>query len=292
MRMLVFRPLGILALVLLAWGVLHIWTRAEAVEELRQAHNRSVVLFGDSHARDVRLPGAARFAGSGQDLVGTWMWMDAFERAGGMDSKVKVVVLTLWPDKFVPLAERRLSGRVQEDGWGKSVLGRAGPVLSLAHMVESALPWRLRWRLWLHAFQLRKSMRDKGWSCRDNPVPPDYGFKMGTQVIQEDWFEAAKVSRWALAQIVALAERSDWQLVLLEHPLHPSFLSQVNPKALADYEAEMRAAAVHPSIAYLDMARVPMPYTAFRDHHHLTCEGSEKVAERLYPLLRKMGVSP
>ena len=104
MRMLVFRPLGILALVLLAWGVLHIWTHAEAVEELRQAHNRSVVLFGDSHVGDVRLPDAARFAGPGQDLVGTWMWMDAFERAGGMDSKVKVVVLTVWPSKFVPLA--------------------------------------------------------------------------------------------------------------------------------------------------------------------------------------------
>ena len=291
MSTLISRPLGIMVWVLLAWGALQIWTRADVKAGLRAAHNQNVVLFGDSHVGDVRLPRVFRFSQPGQDLVGSWMWMEAFERAGGLDSKVKAVVFTVWPNKFVPLSERRLSGRVQKDGWGKSVLGQSGPVLAMDHMMERALPWRLRWRLWLYSFQFRQGILTKSSSCGDESVAEDYGFKMGTKVVERSWFEEAVVSRWAFERMVALAESSGWHLVLLELPLHPSYLTQVNPQAMGDYEAAMRSAAEHPNITYVDMARDSLSYTAFRDYNHLTCEGVEKVTERLYPLLLELGVN-
>lgn len=292
MRALIHRPLAILAGVCLLWGAAHLWMGRGADAEFEQAHRGEVVVFGDSHAGDVRLPQAPRFAFPAQDLVSTWMWMDAFVRAGDADSKVKVVVLTVWPGKFLPLAERRLSGRIQEDRWGQSVLGRVGPVLGFRHMVEPAVPWRLRWRMLLNTFQLRSSIRTSGWDCQDRSIPSDYGFKMGTLVQEAPWFDGAKVSRWALGQIVRLAESQSWELVLLEHPMHRSFLDQVHPGAMADYEAALKAAAEHPRITYVDMARFPLPDSGFRDYHHLTCEGSAAVADRLEPLLEGWALSP
>lgn len=292
MRALVLRPLGVLAILCLAWCLAHLHLQRAARGELQRAHGQPVVVFGDSHAGDVRLPGAPRFASPAQDLVSTWMWMEAFEREGGADSKVKAVVLTIWPSKFVPLAERRLSGRVQQDSWGQSVLGRVAPVLRLKHVAEGALPWRLRWRMVLNTFQLRSSIQARGWVCTDQSIGPEYTHQMGTMVKASPWFENARVSRWALDQIVQLADRAEWELVLLEHPLHESFLSQVNPAEMAAYQAALQAAADHPRITYVNMAEVNLPPAAFRDYHHLTCAGSAVVNERLDPLLQGWGIEP
>jgi len=76
--------------------------------------------------------------------------------------------------------------------------------------------------------------------------------------------------------------------VLLEHPLHPEFYRQVNAQALADYDAAMMKAAEHPLVHYLALGRDSVPYTAFRDFHHLTCVGGEYVATHLDPLLAEL----
>ena len=291
MRTLIYRPLMVLAFLFLAWCAVHAWLHHSVQPELKQAHAQEVVMFGDSHAGDVRLPGFSRFAFPALDLVSTWMWMEAFERAGGPDSKVKAVVLTMWPVKFVPLSERRLTGRIQDDSWGQSVLGKSSHVLGLRHLTEPALPWRLRWRMALNTFQIRSSMHDKGWMCTDTSIGQDYQYKMGTLVHSQNWFDQAKVSRWAFDQMVAMADRNSWELVILEHPLHKDFLDNVNPEAMAQYEAAMQSAAGHRGITYLNMARTPLPHTGFRDYHHLTCEGSEVVSERLNSLLLELGVN-
>lgn len=292
MRALILRPLSILALLLLAWCAAHVSLQRTAQVELQGAHGHPVVVFGDSHAGDVRLPDVPRFASPAQDLVSTWMWMDAFARAGSADSKVKAVVLTIWPSKFGPVAERRLSGRLQKDSWGQSVLGRVAPVLGMRHVFDGAVPWRLRWRMVLNVFQFRQSILAKGWVCQDQSIGPDYAFRMGIMVKESPWFQEATVSRWAFDQIVQLAEREQWELVLLEHPLHESFLSQVNPDAMAAYQAALTAAADHPRITYVDMAEVALPPSAFRDYHHLTCSGSAVVSARLDPLLQGWGIVP
>jgi len=291
MRTLIYRPLMVLAFLLLAWCAVHAWIHHSVQPELKQAHAQEVVMFGDSHAGDVRLPDFSRFAFPALDLVSTWMWMEAFERAGGPESKVKAVVLTIWPIKFSPVAERRLTGRNQDDSWGQSVLGKSSHVLGVRHLMESELPWRLRWRMWLNTFQMRSSIHAKGWVCQDKSIAPDYKYTAGKLVREENWFDQATVSRWAFDQIVALADRNSWELVMVEHPLHPSFLDDVNPEALAQYEAAMQSAAAHPGITYLNMARTPLLHTGFRDHNHLTCEGSEVVSDRLYPLLKELGVN-
>ena len=50
----------------------------------------------------------------------------------------------------------------------------------------------------------------------------------------------------------------------------------------------MMKAAEHPQVQYLALGRDSVPHTAFRDFHHLTCEGGEYVATHLDPLLAEL----
>lgn len=288
MRTLVLRPLFTLGLLLLGLLVLRLAMWQKSGRRFAETHRGEVVLFGDSHADDVHLEGVPRFSTPGQDLVSTWMHMRALHDARPADSKLQVVVLTIWPYKFGPLAERRLSGRLQDDNWGQSAFGVTSPLARLSDLVEPALPWRFRWRLLLNAAQLHRTRFLKGVVCTDNPVADDYAHRLGRAARERPWFEEAPVSRWAFSQILDLCDEAGWDLVLLEHPLHPEFYRQVNAQAQADYDAAMTQAAKHPRVHYLALGRDSVPHTAFRDFHHLTCEGGESVATHLDPLLTEL----
>ena len=141
MRTLVLRPLATLGLLVLGLLVLRMAVWPKSGRRFVETHRGEVVLFGDSHADDVHLEGVPRFSTPGQDLVSTWMHMRALHDARPADSELKVVVLTIWPYKFGPLAERRLSGRLQDDNWGRSAFGVTSPLARLSDFVEPALPW-------------------------------------------------------------------------------------------------------------------------------------------------------
>ena len=288
MRTLVLRPLSTLGLLLLGLLVLRMAVWPKSGRRFAETHGGEVVLFEDSHADDVHLEGVPRFSTPGQDLVSTWMHMRALHDARPADSELKVVVLTIWPYKFGPLAERRLSGRLQDDNWGQSAFGVASPLARLSDFVEPALPWRFRWRLMLNAAQLHRTRFLKGVVCTNNPVQADYAPGLGFDARERSWFEEGAVSRWAFDRILDLCDEEGWELVLLEHPLHPAFHRQANPQAQADYDAAMRKAAEHPRVHYLALGRDSVPHTAFRDFHHLTCEGGEYVATHLDPLLAEL----
>ena len=127
MRSLILRPLFTLMLAISALALLKLCVDGFTRREFEQAHQFPVVLFGDSHGNDVPVKQVPRFNRPAQDLVSTWMRMRELADLKGPDSKVEVVVLTIWPMKFGPVAERRMSGRVQEDGWQQSVWARRAP---------------------------------------------------------------------------------------------------------------------------------------------------------------------
>ena len=103
-------PAGLLVLRVAVWP--------KSGRRFAETHRGEVVLFGDSHADDVHLEGVPRFSTPGQDLVSTWMHMRALHDSRPVDSELKVVVLTIWPYKFGPLAERRrATGRSPGTRW-------------------------------------------------------------------------------------------------------------------------------------------------------------------------------
>ena len=112
MRALILRPLCTVALVALGFILLRSALQGFTQREFQAAHDARVVVFGDSHGNDVPLRGVPRFNRQAQDLVSTWLRMRALADAQGPDSQVDVVVLTLWPMKFGPLAEDRMSGAI------------------------------------------------------------------------------------------------------------------------------------------------------------------------------------
>ena len=288
MRTLVLRPLSTVGLLLLGLLVLRVAIWPKSGKRFAEAHRGAVVLFGDSHADDVQLEEVPRFSASAQDLVVSWMYMRALHEARTEDSELKVVVLTVWPYKFGPIAEKRLTGMWQDDHWGSSAFGAAAPVVRWSDLLRPELPWRYRWRLFLNAAQLERVRSLMGFACQDNPVGPDYRVSLGTRARSEPWFADATVSRWAFSKILSLSERAGWELVLLEHPLHPIFQDQVHPVAMADYTATMEAAAEHPRVHYLALGHDSVAPWAFRDFHHLTCEGGVHVSGHLQPLLDRL----
>ncbi|MCH1583313.1 MAG: hypothetical protein L7S63_09360 [Flavobacteriales bacterium] len=118
----------------------------------------------------------------------------------------------------------------------------------------------------------------KAWLCLS------LAFNLGMLV----WFKYAGflVDQWVAAWATVGVAMDP--LVLLVHPLHPEFYRQVNAQAQADCDAAMTQAAKHPRVHYLALGRDSVPHTAFRDFHHLTCEGGESVATHLAPLLAEL----
>ena len=112
MRALILRPLYTVALVSLGFILLRGALQGFTEREFQAAHTSRVVVFGDSHGNDVPLRGVPRFNRQAQDLISAWLRMRELADAQGPDSQVEVVVLTLWPMKFGPLAEDRMSGAI------------------------------------------------------------------------------------------------------------------------------------------------------------------------------------
>lgn len=292
MRALFLRPLLTLAVVVVCFVAADVVTGVRTDAAFREAHGARVVLFGDSHGDDVKVNGVPRFNGPAQDLVSTWMRMRALWSAQTEDSRVEVVVLTVWPMKFSPVAERRLSGKNQSDGWNQNVLGKTATLLRWNDLFREEWPWRLRWQLLFNRLQQKRIKQQMGWVCRGPALPDGFAASPGERVVNTSWFEEAEVSRWAFDAILDLVEEAGWKLVLLEHPIHHSFFKAAHPQAIADYEATMNAAAEAPHVHYLALGRDSLPNSAFFDYHHLSCEGMDDVDERLEPLLDSLLTAP
>ena len=288
MRALILRPLLTLVLVLLVLTALKSWMYRFTERPFSDAHQYSTVLFGDSHGNDVPVRKVPRFNRPAQDLVSTWMRMRELRDTRGTDSEVEVVILTIWPMKFSPVAEGRLSGRHRGDGWIQSEMGKAGPLLCMGDLFRSEWPWRLRWQMLLHSGQLESMRPLMGWVCRDGDLADDYEAELSPPLMETEWFAEAEVSRWAMEAIVQLVEEAGWQLLLVEHPMHPSFIKKVDARSLDQYERWMHAFAEAPHVHYLNMGRDSLPNSAFWDFHHLSCEGMEYVGERLQPALEAL----
>ncbi len=290
MRILFLRPLCIALLVCLAMVGLRAVVFTYTQANYAAAHGHPVVVFGDSHADDVPLPGAPRFNSEAQDLLSTYLHMRAFHRARTTSDSTHTVVLTIWPHKFGPLAERRLSGRLQADSWGRKSLGLSAPAFGLSDLAVGAWPVLLRWRFLLNAAQLKQVRSKRRYVPLQPCVPSDYQYQIGAQYKERSWFREATVSRSAFARILALVEEAGWNLVLLEHPIYGRYFQSLQPQAAADYDAAMRAAAASPSVTYLALGRDSLPHTAFNDFHHLTAAGGDYVRSRLLPVLE--GLAP
>ncbi len=285
MRALILRPLCTVVLVVFGLILLRSVLQRFTQGEFQAAHKSRVVVFGDSHGNDVPLRGVPRFNRQAQDLVSTWLRMRALADAQSPDSQVDVVVLTLWPMKFGPLAEDRMSGAIQSDGWHQSVLGKAGPLLRLGDFLRAEWPWRLKWQLLLHSAQLESVRHMMGWVCRDGNLANDYCAPLSDRAMHTDWFQDARLSTWAFSAILDLVDATGWQLVILENPMHPSYLELANQASLNAYLDLMHDAAEATDVHYLHMGWDTLPNSAFFDFHHLSCEGMAHVQGRLDPLL-------
>ena len=121
------RPLLLLGtLVLLALGV-HALQHRLALESVAGVHAHDMVLIGDSHGDDLPWPDRPRFTNPAQDLFTAHQYLEAIIKTRPADSKLQTVVLTVWPNKFAPLALQRMSGVPQEDGCDQQALGKLAP---------------------------------------------------------------------------------------------------------------------------------------------------------------------
>ncbi len=288
MRALILRPLLTMVLVLAALASLKSWMHRFTERPFSDAHQYSMVLFGDSHGNDVPVRKVPRFNRPAQDLVSTWMRMRELRDTRGTDSEVEVVILTIWPMKFSPVVEGRLSGRQSGDGWIQSEMGKAGPLLRMGDLFRSEWPWRLRWQMLLHSAQLESMRPLMGWVCRDGDLADDYEAGLSPPLMETEWFAEAEVSKWAMEAIVQLVEEAGWQLLILENPLHSSFIKKADARSLDQYERWMHTLAEAPHVHYLNMCRDSLPNSAFWDFHHLSCEGMEHVGDRLQPTLEAL----
>jgi hypothetical protein len=127
-----------------------------------------------------------------------------------------------------------------------------------------------------------------GWVCRDGDLADDYVAPLSDPVKHTDWFPDAHLSTWAFSAILDLVDASGWHLVILENPLHPSYLEQANQASLDAYLDLMNSAAEAPHIHYLHMGWDALPNSGFFDFHHLSCEGMAHVQGQLDPLLEEL----
>ena len=96
----------------------------------------------------------------------------------------------------------------------------------------------------------------------------DYAAPLSDRVKHTDWFQDAHLSTWAFSAILDVVEASGWQLVILENPLHPSYLELANQASLDAYLDLMHASAEAPHVHYLHMGWDALPNSAFFDFHH------------------------
>jgi hypothetical protein len=280
------RSIGILGIALLIGLVLHTHYRQKSLHYFVKAHQERAVLFGDSHADDIPWPGAPRFSGPAQDLFSTLKMLETFVQTRDGDSKVETIVVTIWPHKFVPLEENRMSGTLEDDQWTAMAMGRMAGIMSWADLFRQDIPWPYRAKLALHTLQLKPTYAWTDVACKEESVAEDFSYGQGDIVRFSNWFGEAHISRRAFNNLVDLVSVQGWRLVLVENPIHPCYYELVNAEALADYNDFIQAAIDrHGNATFLQLGRENLDHTIFSDYHHLTCKGEALVEERLRSLI-------
>lgn len=283
------------ALAVLAWMVSlalvgHAWFRHASLQEFAKAHEHAWVLVGDSHADDVKWGGRPRFSGPAQDLFSSLKMVESLKSTAMDSSKIRGVVLTFWPNKFSPLAERRLSGLAQEDNWGSMAFGRIAPLMTLRDLVRPEVPLRYRVRMAFHTLQFKTTFASWDEQCEQDHVGESYRYGLSEDMRLQNWWDEARVSPGLFQAIVDKVTSQGWHLVLLENPLHPTYYDQVNPEALVAYERWMASFEAHPSgrVHRVSLGRENDDFTLFRDYHHLTCKGEAYLREELDKVLERI----
>lgn len=280
------RSASILGLVLMTGLVLHMYFRQKSLDVFEKAHTQQAMLFGDSHADNIPWPGAPRFSGPAQDLFSALKMLEVFVEMRPSDSQIKTCVMTVWPHKFGPLAERRITGAVQGDQWGSMALGRLAPLMTWNDLIRRDVPWKYRLRLAYHTLQLKTVHAWLDNDCDEKSVDADFKYGQSEQVRFTQWFDQAHTTQLLFNSFVDMTSSQGWRLILIENPIHPCYYDVVNPDALKAYDKFIATAVErHGNAAFLQMGRENQDHTLFSDYHHLTCKGEALVEQRLRSLI-------
>ena len=290
------RASAILALTLLVGTALHILNRMDSRDEFVRAHVHEALLFGDSHADNVPWGGRPRFSAPAQDLFATLKMLEELAESRTEESKVHTCVITIWPNKFSPLAERRISGRIQKDGWGANALGRVAPLMKFSDFFRSEVTWRYRLRMAFHTLQFKTTWAWFDKACHHESVSPDFFRGLSEQMMHTQWFAKAHTTRALFERIVDHTARENLRLILVENPSHPCYYQQVYPPALHAYQTFVDSVlAGHPDALFINLndstrsqpfpAHLPHSHELFTDYHHLTCKGEALVGDVLTSIL-------
>jgi hypothetical protein len=274
---------------LLLWTTMgHLWFKQASLQQFRAAHKHDYVLLGDSHADDVPWEGRPRFSGPAQDLFSTLKRVEALAQTRTDSSALKGVVMTFWPNKFSPLAERRMSGGPLDDNWVGMALGSVAPLWGWRDALRQDLPWRFRAQIMWHMLQFKTTLSFWDTACESKSVDPAYQYGLTEVMKTQDWWSQATIGPAMMEDLIDHVISQGWTLVLIENPLHPTYYRQVNKQALQGYESALASWTAHPQVHALRMGRDNLDHTWFRDYHHLTCEGERAVGDALEAFLQEL----
>ena len=284
------RALSVLLWVLALACLAHVWFRRASLRQFDQAHSHEWVLVGDSHADDIRWGGRPRFSGPAQDLYSSLKMVESLKETATDASRIRGIVLTFWPNKFSPLAERRLSGEAQDDNWGSMAFGRIAPLMTLSDLFRSDVPLRYRMRMAFHTLQFKTTFAWWDVQCEETSVGPEYTYGLSEAMIHQNWWEEAQVAPELFSALVEEVTSQGWHLVVVENPLHPCYYDQINAESLAGYTRWMSEVEQHPSgrVHWLALGQKNDDHRLFRDYHHLTCKGEAVVKKALDELLEEI----
>ena len=275
------RPLLLLSVLALLALLVHTAQHRLALQTIAGVHQHEVVLIGDSHGDDLPWPGRPRFTNPAQDLFTAHQYLEAIIDTRPEDSRLRVVVLTVWPHKFGPLAMDRMSGAPQEDGWDQQALGKIAPLLDFSDFLEPFGPRRLRWRAALHSLQMKKVAMRFDQDCIETAVDSTFRRGQGYEFMHTHWWPESAETQEIVERFADQVLAQGWRLIVLENPLHWHYLDQIHAPSHADYKSFLAALDNRPGITVLALGESGAPHTFFRDWHHLTCEGEAFVGEQL-----------
>lgn len=280
------RPLLLLLVLLGLAAVVHTLQHRLALRTIAEVHRHELVLIGDSHGDDVPWPDRPRFTNPAQDLFTAHQYLEAIIETRPADSRLRVVVLTVWPHKFGPLAMNRMSGAPQEDGWDQQALGKLAPLLDLGDILEPFGPWRLRLRAALHSLQMKKVAMRFDQNCIETPVDSSFRRGQGYEFMHTHWWPESAETQQIVERFADQVLAQGWRLILLENPLHWHYLDQIHAPSHADYKSFLATLDARPGVTVLALGESGAPHTFFTDWHHLTCEGEAYVGEQLERVLQ------
>ena len=259
--------------------------RRRALAEIARVHDYRSVLIGDSHGDDIVWEGRPRLTNPAQDLYSALKHLEAILETRSEDSRLEAVVLTVWPNKFSPLATRRLSGIPQEDGWDVQALGKVAPLFTWSDLWRDEGPLRYRLRSAVHTLQQRPIHVRFDQDCFAESVQPNYRRGHTYEFNDTYWWPTSTGTQKILRRFIDEARRVGLRVILVENPLPDHYLEQIDPASHQDYKAFMAELEDLDGVKFLALGHEPSPYDLFRDWHHLTCKGEQYVWERLEPLL-------